>query len=144
MTSIRRGRLGQLFHFFFFMFLTLGMVFIQQDKEMCSDEKEVLRMAWLCGKSSVNVVFSIGFDPNHLSISEYQLSQWTNTSFPLLQVDILIFALKWYIKSLYRHLFLEDISKHARVTQEMALPNLCQDLQPGALTAAPQTRYKCS
>ena len=27
-------------------------------------------------------------------------------------------ALKWYIKSLYRHLFLEDISKHARVTQK--------------------------
>ena len=25
-------------------------------------------------------------------------------------------ALKWYIKSLYRHIFLEDISKHARVT----------------------------
>ncbi len=25
-------------------------------------------------------------------------------------------ALKWYIKSLYRHFFLEDISKHARVT----------------------------
>ena len=27
-------------------------------------------------------------------------------------------ALKWYIKSLYRHLFLEDISKHARVTKK--------------------------
>ncbi len=27
-------------------------------------------------------------------------------------------ALKWYIKSLYRHLFLEDISKNARVTQK--------------------------
>ena len=26
-------------------------------------------------------------------------------------------ALRWYIKSLYRHLFLVDISKHARVTQ---------------------------
>ena len=25
-------------------------------------------------------------------------------------------ALKWYIKSLYRHIFLKDISKHARVT----------------------------
>ena len=30
-------------------------------------------------------------------------------------------VLKWYIKSLYRHLFLEDISEHARVTQKMAL-----------------------
>ncbi len=27
-------------------------------------------------------------------------------------------ALKWYIKSRYRHLFLEDISKNARVTQK--------------------------
>ena len=27
-------------------------------------------------------------------------------------------ALKWYIKSLYRHLFLEDISKHSRVTKK--------------------------
>ena len=35
-------------------------------------------------------------------------------------------ALRWCVKSIYRHLFLEDISKHARVTQEMALPNLWQ------------------
>ncbi len=28
-------------------------------------------------------------------------------------------ALRWYIKSLYRHLFLVDISKHARVTQKL-------------------------
>ena len=27
-------------------------------------------------------------------------------------------ALKWYVQSLYRHLFLEDISKHARVTKK--------------------------
>ena len=27
-------------------------------------------------------------------------------------------ALRWYIKSLYRHLFLVDISKHASVTQK--------------------------
>ena len=27
-------------------------------------------------------------------------------------------ALKWYVQSLYRHLFLVDISKHARVTQK--------------------------
>ena len=27
-------------------------------------------------------------------------------------------ALRWYVKSLYRHLFLGDISKHARVTQK--------------------------
>ena len=33
-------------------------------------------------------------------------------------------ALRWYVKSPYRHLFLEDISKHARVTKKMALPHL--------------------
>ncbi len=31
-------------------------------------------------------------------------------------------ALRWYVKSLYRHLFLEDISKHVRVTQKIAPP----------------------
>ena len=31
---------------------------------------------------------------------------------------LIVCALKWYIKSLYRHFFLEDISKHARVTQK--------------------------
>ena len=31
---------------------------------------------------------------------------------------LIVCALKWYVKSLYRHLFLEDISKHARVTQK--------------------------
>ena len=44
-----------------------------------------------------------------------------------------------YKKSIYPP-FLEDISKHARVTQEMALPNLWQVFKPGALTAVPQTR----
>ena len=29
---------------------------------------------------------------------------------------LIVCALRWYIKSLYRHLFLVDISKHARVT----------------------------
>ena len=51
---------------------------------------------------------------------------------------------KMIYKKSIRHLFLEDISKHARVTQEMALPNLWQVFKPGALTAAPQTRYECS
>ena len=37
---------------------------------------------------------------------------------------LILCALRWYVKSLYKHLFLEDISKHARVTQKMALPNL--------------------
>ena len=31
---------------------------------------------------------------------------------------LIVCALNWYIKSLYRHLFLEDISKHARVTKQ--------------------------
>ena len=31
---------------------------------------------------------------------------------------------KMICESLYRHLFLEDISKHARVTQKMAPPKL--------------------
>ena len=31
---------------------------------------------------------------------------------------LIVCALKWYIKSLYRHHFLEDISKHARVTKK--------------------------
>ena len=54
---------------------------------------------------------------------------------------LIVCALKLYIKSLYRHLFLEDISKNSRVTQKKQLPNLWQTFQPGALTAAPQTRY---
>ena len=36
----------------------------------------------------------------------------------------IVCALRWYVKSLYRHFFLEDIVKHARVTQKMVLPNL--------------------
>ena len=35
---------------------------------------------------------------------------------------LIVCALR-YVKSLYRHFVLEDISKHARVTQKMALPN---------------------
>ena len=31
---------------------------------------------------------------------------------------LIVCALKWYTKSLYRHLFLEDVSKNARVTQK--------------------------
>ena len=54
--------------------------------------------------------------------------------FPLSSVQILLIpalllivcALRWYVKSLYMHLFLEEISKHARVTQKMALSNLWQ------------------
>ena len=37
---------------------------------------------------------------------------------------LIVCALKMICKkSLYRHLFLEDISKQARVTKKMALPN---------------------
>ena len=35
------------------------------------------------------------------------------------------------------HLFLEDISKHARVTQKVALPNLRQELFLGTLSPPP-------
>ena len=35
---------------------------------------------------------------------------------------LIVCALSWYEKSLYRHFFLEDIAKHARVTQKMAPP----------------------
>ena len=51
---------------------------------------------------------------------------------------LVVCALRWYVKSLYRHIFLEDISNHARVTQKMTLPNLWQELFPGALTEAAQ------
>ena len=37
---------------------------------------------------------------------------------------LIVSALRWYVKSLYRHFFLEDIAKHARITQKMAFPNL--------------------
>ena len=48
------------------------------------------------------------------------------TFFPLSSVEIffdtslllIVCALRWYVKSLYRHLFLEDISKHAWVTKK--------------------------
>ena len=36
---------------------------------------------------------------------------------------LIVCALRWYVKSLYRHFFLEDIAIHARVTQKMAPPN---------------------
>ena len=35
---------------------------------------------------------------------------------------LIVCALRWYVKSLYRHFFLEDIAKHAGVTQKMAPP----------------------
>ena len=31
---------------------------------------------------------------------------------------LIVCALRWYVKCLYRHLFLEDISKHARLTKK--------------------------
>ena len=37
---------------------------------------------------------------------------------------LIVCALRWYVKSLYRHFFLEDISKHASVTQKIAPPSL--------------------
>ena len=35
---------------------------------------------------------------------------------------LVVCALRWYVKSLYRHFFLEDIAKHATVTKKMAPP----------------------
>ena len=35
---------------------------------------------------------------------------------------LIVCALRWYVKSIYRHFFLEDISKHARVTQKITPP----------------------
>ena len=32
---------------------------------------------------------------------------------------LIVCALRWYVKSLYRHFFLEDIAKHARVTKKL-------------------------
>ena len=32
---------------------------------------------------------------------------------------LIVCDLRWYVRSLYRHLFLEDISKHARVIKKM-------------------------
>ena len=37
---------------------------------------------------------------------------------------LIVCALRSYVKCLYRHLFLEDTSKHVRVTQKMAPPKL--------------------
>ena len=34
---------------------------------------------------------------------------------------LIVCTLRWYVKSLYRHFFLEDISKHARVIKKMHL-----------------------
>ena len=47
---------------------------------------------------------------------------------------LIVCALRWYIKSLYKHLFLEDTSKHARVTQKIAPPNwnMCNSKAPWA------------
>ena len=42
----------------------------------------------------------------------------------LLPVLLIVCALRLYVKSLYRHFFLEDIAKNARVTQKMAPPKL--------------------
>ena len=39
---------------------------------------------------------------------------------------LIVCALRWYVKSLYRHFFLEDTSKNVRVTKKIALPNLWQ------------------
>ena len=52
---------------------------------------------------------------------------------------LIVCALKCYVKSLYRHLFLEDISKHTRVTQkrDFLILNTVYTL---TLTDVPQTR----
>ncbi len=46
---------------------------------------------------------------------------------------LIVCTLKWYVKCLYRHLFLEYTSKHA-----IALPNLWQGLFQGAVSYRPQ------
>ena len=68
---------------------------------------------------------------NHRNLNTYLSCQ--NFFFPFFCANtfdtsllLIVCTLRWYVKSLYRHLFLEDISKHARVTQKMALPSLCQ------------------
>ncbi len=37
---------------------------------------------------------------------------------------LIVCALRCYVKCLYRHIFLEDTSKKARVTQKITLPKL--------------------
>ena len=41
-----------------------------------------------------------------------------------LSLLLIVCALRWYVKCLYRHLLLEDISKHARVTQKNSASKL--------------------
>ena len=62
----------------------------------------------------------------HFFCTCHNFSLLSSVQIIIIPACCLVCALKWYIKSLYRHLFLEDISKHARVTKKMALPNLWQ------------------
>ena len=50
-----------------------------------------------------------------------------------INVLFIVCALRWYVKCLYRHLFVEDTSKKARVTKMIASPNLWQKYLQGAL-----------
>ena len=53
---------------------------------------------------------------NFFSLSSVQI-------FFITSLLLIMCALKWYVKCLYRHLLLEDISKHARITKKWHLPN---------------------
>ena len=40
---------------------------------------------------------------------------------------LIVCTLRWYVKCIYRHLFLEDTSKKASDTQKIAPPNYGKD-----------------
>ena len=101
-----------------------------------------IRYVLQLGKFNIWVKFKPGkftsWDWEHfkgrLHLKPPKFEQNLNTYFPSFfcantfdtSLLLLVCALRWYVKRLYRHLFFEDISKHARVTQKMALPNLLQ------------------
>ena len=70
---------------------------------------ESLRGYWTWNQKNCNTYLSC-----HNFFSPFFCAYIFDTSLLLI-----VCALKWYIKSLYRHLFLEDISTHARVTQKI-------------------------
>ena len=113
-------------HFLFRVSSTLGFLAWSWAGVSCFPFLELLpgsslRWAGIC-LWLINTIFSenlIFFCPCHNFFSSFFCANNYYTSLLLI-----VCALRWYVKSLYRHFFLEDIAKHARVTQKNVFPNL--------------------
>ena len=91
---------------------------LSMDRERCYNVGDRLKNALRGGLSHIPPKFEYLFVAV-ITFSLFFCADTFNTSLLLI-----VCSLRCYVKCLYRHLFLEDISKHARVIKKIAPPKL--------------------